>query len=173
MSTRKVFSIIGLILSVLLIICLFLPFIGGYGESYSLWKYFDLLGTSSTGVIVIIELLICVLAFILQLTGATKDAKLAYFGLGYYFTYHIALFISALDHSALDQLEFGFWIGMILSIATLIIIIIGSFVSNDSKPKYNGYMQPTGFDPKTGKPIFDAPKQIVGYDPQTGQPIYK
>ena len=45
--------------------------------------------------------------------------------------------------------------------------------SNDSKPKYNGYMQPTGFDPKTGKPIFDAPKQIGGYDPQTGQPIYK
>ena len=176
MSTRKVFSIIGLVLCSLLIVCMFLPFfdLGSYGGTYSLWEYFDELKTGSTAVIAIIELIIGVIAFILQLTGATKDAKLAYFGIGYYLTYHISTFITAMDNDVFDQLAFGFWLGLIFAIATLVIIIIGSFVSNEPKPKYYGYgPQPIGYDPQTGKPIFEKPKTIAGYDPQTGAPIYK
>ena len=107
MSTRKVFSIIGLVLCSLLIVCMFLPFfdLGSYGGTYSLWEYFDELKTGSTAVIVIIELLIGILAFILQLTGATKDAKLAYFGIGYYFTYHISTFITAMNNEAFDLMK--------------------------------------------------------------------
>ena len=172
MSTRKVFSIIGLCLSALLIVCLFLPVISSYGESYSLWKTFEMFGFKAAGVIVIIELCVCVLAFILQLVGVTKDAKLAYLGLGYFFTYHILLFATAAEGNVLSQLAFGYWFGLILSIATLVMIIVGSCVSNETKQRY-APMKPTRYDPETGKPIYEAPKEISGYDPQTGQPIYK
>ena len=174
MSARKVFSIVGLCLSVLLIICLFLPFYSFYGESYSLWEYFDKSKAIGTSIIIIIELIVAIVAFVLQLTGVTKDSKLSYLGLGYFCTYHISLFFSALSNEAFDELAFGFWMGFVLSIAAIAIALIGNAVSNESKPKFGGYnQQPVGFDPQTGKPIFEAPKEIVGYDPQTGAPIYK
>ena len=174
MSARKVFSIIGLCLSALLIVCLFLPFYSYYGESYSLWEYLDKSRAGATAIIIIIELVIAVVAFILQLAGACKDSKLAYLGLGYYVTYHVSIFFTALNNEAFDELSFGFWLGLILSVIAVIITIIGNLVSNNKKPSYAGYgPQPTGFDPKTGKPIFEAPKEIRGYDPNTGEPIYK
>ena len=176
MTARKVFSIIGLCLSVLLIVCLFLPFydLGEYGGTYSLWEYLDKARANATGIIIIIELLIAILAYILQLTGACKDSKLAYLGLGYFFTYHISLFFTALSNEAFDELSFGFWLGLIFSLIAVVITIIGNLVSNKKRASYGGYArQPIGFDPKTGKPIFESPKEIKGYDPNTGEPIYK
>ena len=120
-----------------------------------------------------IELVIAVVAYILQLTGVSDDAKLAYLGLGYYTSYHISLLFTALNNSATEQLAFGFWIGLILSVTTVLLTFIGSFISNKAKPKYGYGPRPTGFDPQTGKPIYEKPKAIVGYNPQTGEPIYK
>ncbi len=175
MSARKVFSIIGICISALLIIFIFLPFydLGSYGGSYSLWEYLDKSKAIATAVIIILELLLAVIAFILQLTGACKDSKLAYLGLGYYFTYHISIFCTALSNEAFDELSFGFWLGFIFSIIAVAITIIGNCVSNEKNGSTSSYGQPVGFDPKTGKPIYDKPKQIVGYDPQTGRPIYE
>jgi len=177
MSARKILSIIGIVISALLIVCLFLPFfdLGDYGGSYSLWEYLDRSKAGATSIIIIIELLIAILAYILQLTNVSKDSKLAFLGLGYYFTYHLSLFFTALNNEALNELTFGYWIGFILSLIALVITIIAIFVSNESKPKYGGYyqQQPMSFDPRTGKPIYSAPKQIVGYNPNTGEPIYK
>lgn len=175
MSARKVFSIICLCLTALLIGCIFLPLLdlGQYGGTYSLWKYLDESKASATAVIMIVELLIAIIAYVLQLTGVSDDAKLAYLGLGYYTSYHISLLFTALNNSAVDQLAFGYWIGFIISVTVVILTFIGSFLSNKSKPKYYGYAQPTGFDPTTGKPIYEKPKTIVGYNPQTGEPIYE
>lgn len=175
MSARKVFSLIGIILSVLLIVCLFLPFLNAYGETYSLWEYLDKSHAGITGIIIIVELVIAMIAYILQLSGVSKDAKLAYLGLGYYFTYHLSLFTSALSNEAFSELSFGFWIGLILSLVTVILTFIGSFVNNDSKPRMNSYSGGnsapiSGYDPETGKPIYAKPK---GFDPQTGKPIYE
>ena len=173
MSPRKILSIVGLSLSVLLIICIFLPFLDYGGGTFSLWEYLDRARSNGTGIIIIIELLVAVLAYVLQLTGVSKDSKLAYLGLGYYFTYHLSLFFTAMSNEAFSELAWGYWIGFILSLITVVLTIVANCISNESKPKFGGYAQPSGFDPKTGKPIFDVPKQIVGYDPNTGAPIYK
>lgn len=173
MTARKVFSLIGLILSVLLIVCLFLPFYDYGVGTYSLWEYLDKARASGTRIIILIELIIASLTFLLQLVGVFKDSKLAYLGLGYYFTYHLSLFFSALGNEAFSDLAWGYWIGLVLSTVTVIITIIGNCVSNDKKQGYGSYAQPVGFDPKTGKPIYEEEKKIVGYDPQTGKPIYK
>ena len=177
MSARKIFSIIGIVISALLIVCLFLPFLnlGEYGGTYSWWEYLDRSKATATSIIIIIELLIAILAYILQLTNVSKDSKLAFLGLGYFFTYHLSLFFTALNNEAFNELAFGYWFGFILSLTAIVITIIAIFVSNESKPKYRGYypQQPIGYDPKTGQPIFSAPQQIVGYDPHTGEPIYK
>ena len=173
MTARKVFSLIGLILSVLLIVCLFLPFYNYGGGTFSLWEYLDKARASGTRIIILVELIFAAVAFLLQLVGAFKDSKLAYLGLGYYFTYHLSLFFSALNNEAFKELAWGYWIGMILSLITVIIAIIGNCVSNEKKQGYVSYAQPVGFDPQTGKPIYEEQKQIVGYDPQTGKPIYK
>ena len=171
MSARKVFSFIGLVLSLLLIVCLFLPFYDGY-STFSLWEYLDESKAIGTAVIIIIELLVAVVAFILQLTGACKDSKLAYLGLGYIFTYHLSLFFSAISNEAFNQLAWGYWMGLIISTIAVIITIIGNCVSNKKRTGYAGHAQPIGFDPKTGKPIYEE-KKITGYDPHTGEPIYK
>ena len=158
MSTRKIFSLICMCLTILLIVCIFLPFfdLGSYGGTYSLWEYFFEANTGGTAVLLLIELIIALVAFTLQLAGATDDAKLAYLGLGYYFTYNISTFMSALSNSAFDQLSFGFWLGFILSIITVVLAFIGSFLSNKKKAVYT-YSAPTP----------------VSYDPYTGEPIYK
>lgn len=157
MSKRKVMSIIGLCLMVLLIVCLFLPFISDGDTSISLWENMDNNDRMEVNIIMLIELLIGVLIFILQLCGALKDAKFTYFTLGYYITNFLDVAIAMIKREYFKYLSVGFYLGFIISIATLVIVIVGSALSNEKKPKYYGYEEP--------KP--------VRYDPNTGEPIYK
>ena len=191
MSKRKFFSLIGLILTGILIVCLFIPFYDFEGyyyadRYYSLWTYLDKSNTLETPITILIELGIAALAYILQLTGASKDSKLAYLGLGFFFTFYVITFVEAIDNSAFDQLAFGFWIGIIVSTLAVLTTFIGNCLSNEHKkrsPKKKGqitgydpvtgkpiYAVPTGFNPETGEPIF---AKITGYDPETGKPIYE
>ena len=55
---QRILSIIGLSLSVLLIICIFLPFLDYGGGTFSLWEYLDRARSNGTGIIIIIELLV-------------------------------------------------------------------------------------------------------------------
>ncbi len=189
MTKRKVFTIIQLVLLCYLIGNMFLPFINNGYDSVSLWEYFETLGTHSLQIVVLIEILIGILACILQLCGAIKDSKLVYFALGYYFTYHLGIFITAVENEALEYTEFGLWIGLFVSAAVLILVLIGNLLSNEHKEKVRAprvsegrkpigfdpktgepvYAKPTGFDPKTGEPVYEKP---TGYDPKTGEPVY-
>ena len=175
MTARKVFSIICMCFTALLIIFIFLPLLdlGSYGGEISLWDYLKSSNSNSTSIIIIIELIIAIVAYILQLTGVTDDAKLAYLGLGYYTTYHLSLFFTAIANSAVSQLAFGFWLGFIFSLTAVILTFIGGFVNNKAKPKYYGYSKPVRYDPQTGEPIYEKQNKIVGYDPQTGDPIFE
>ena len=172
MTKRKVMSIIGLILMSVMIVCLFLPFISNGDESLSLWKLMDNQNRMEINIILLVELIIGLLIFILQLCGALKDAKFTYFTLGYYITNFVEVFISMIKNDYFKYLSFGFYLGLIISIATLVIVIIGSALSNDKK-RVSYSAAPVRYDPQTGEPIYEAPKQIVGYDSQTGKPIYK
>lgn len=174
MSKRKVMSIIGLCLNVLLIIFLFLPYAEGYRTgSLSQWDFLKTAFCEELPMVLLIEFIIGTVLLILQICGVLKDTKLAMLPYGFVFTTTFSIFLMAMNKNVLSSFEFGFYFTLIFAIAGIVILGIGGLLSNENKPKYSGYAQPIGFDPQTGKPIFEAPKQIVGYDPQTGKPIYK
>jgi hypothetical protein len=158
MSKRKVFSLICLILTVLLLINLFLPFAKLYGEDYSYWTYFskgyDIVGFP---ILILIGLIIAMVVFVLQLCGVMQDYKLAGYGLGFYSAFFMYALMGCLKHGSWEGFSVGFYLGWIVSIILLIVFVIGSFLSNKTKPKtYYGYgqPQPAGYDPYTGKPIY-------------------
>ena len=170
MSKRKVMSIICIPLMLLFIVCLFIPFVSNGDFSYSFWKLMDLQEQMQVNIIVIILTIIALIIFILQLCGVLKDAKFAYFSLGYLLTNYINVFITLMDkENASKYLSFGFWLGIILLISVLVLLIISGFLSNGNDDN----SEIIGYDPKTGKPIYDSPKKITGYDPYTGEAIYK
>ena len=175
MTKRKVFSLIGLVLSVYLIInMLFVPFV----QDEPLWEL-GLIGYDHiVGIIMLIELVLGIIALIMQLFGLTQKADFVHFGNGFYFSYHLYIFIEYLDHDVLDNAQIGLWLGLIVSALLFLVIFIGGFLKNEKneKPKLTSYKEPLGFDPKTGKPIYEKEKndkKIVGYDPETGKPIYE
>lgn len=186
MSNRKIMSIIGLCLMVLLLIGLFIPYFDNGYQSYNLWEYFEESDTSFH-ILVLIELIISIILLVLQICGVMKDTKLALLPAGFLMTWNLGLFLKALENN-FDPLSIGFYLSLILSVAVTIVLCIGGLLSNDKKQKMQYgptptgfdpqtgqpiYAQPTGFDPQTGQPIYAQPKRIVGYDPKTGKPIYE
>lgn len=189
MSKRKVVSIIGMVLMAFLIGNMFLPLISNGDFSYSFWKYLDQMDANEVNIIVLVELIIGLLVFLLQLCGAIKETKFVYFPIGYYLTYHVVLCINLIRREVFQYASIGLYLGLIVSTIVLILVIIGNRLSNESKPKYYGYSapkfdpqtgepifkekKPISYDPQTGKPIYEKAKKIVGYNPNTGEPIYK
>lgn len=170
MSKRKVMSIICIPLMLLFIVCLFIPFVSNGNFSYSFWELMDMQEQMQVNIIVIILAILALIIFILQLCGVLKDAKFAYFSLGYLLTNFINVFFTLMEkENAAKYLSFGFWFGIILLVAILVLLIISGFLSNGN----DGKRKIIGYDPETGKPIYDEPKKIVGYDPYTGEAIYK
>ena len=189
MSKRNVFTIIQLVLLAYLIGNMVLPFISNYGSEVSFWEALELEGTSSLQIIVLIELILGMLAGVLQLCGAIKDSKFIYFSVGYYFVFNLQFFIVGIRNDLLDQLKVGLWLGLIVSVILILLVLIGNLLSNEHKervyvakekddrkpigydPKTGEpvYAKPTGYDPKTGEPVYEKP---TGYDPKTGEPIY-
>ena len=89
MSKRKVMSIICLALILLFIICLFVPFASDGDYSISFWEMMEQQDQMNTNIIVLIEIMLAAVIFILQICGVLKDAKFAYFSLGYLLTNYI------------------------------------------------------------------------------------
>lgn len=170
MSKRKIMSIIGMGLTVLLIVCLFLPLLSDGDYSLSWWKVLDQKDEIHLDIIILLELIGTIVVFLLQLCGVLKDSKFAYFSIGYYLTSLVDMLIASIKSETFKYLSFGFYFGLILSIATLVIVIISGFLSNDSSEDdySNG---PIRYDPNTGAPI--KAQKIVGYNPNTGSPIYR
>lgn len=168
MSKRRIMSIVGLCLNVLLIVCLFIPMFSGS----SMWDMFSKTYVHYE-VVLLISLIIGSLLLVLQICGVLKDTKLVMLPVGFFITFNLSYLFAGFEHG-MDGFDFGFYISLITSIAEVIVLGIGGLLSNESKPKVYGYgPRPVGYDPKTGQPIYETPKQIVGYDPKTGQPIYQ
>ena len=175
MTKRKVFSLIGLVLSIYLIInMLVVPFV----SDEPLWEL-GLIGYDHiAGIIILIELVLGIIALIMQLFGLIKKADFVHFGNGFYFSYHLYIFIEYLSNDVLEKAQIGLWLGLIVSALLFLVIFIGGFLKNEKteKPVLASRKEPIGYDPKTGKPIYEEEKpekKIVGYDPKTGKPIYE
>ncbi len=175
MSNRKIFSIICLPIVVFLIVNMFLPFlviVNGYGntETYSLWRYFSE-GREINGypIIILIALIVAALLFVLQLCGLLKDAKLASYSIGLNSAFYFFALCDLIKNGG-SEFGIGFWLGWIFSVILIILLIIGSLLSNESKPKNmygnSNYGQPYGQQNNYGQ-------QPAGYDPYTGKPYYR
>ena len=177
MTKRKVISIIGMVLMLFLIGNLFLPFISGGGQTFSFWEYLDETNMLEAAIVVIFLLTFGFLTFLCQLCGLIDQCKFVYFPLGYYVTYHVILFITAITNDELGSLEVGFWLGLVIGLILFILVFISGFLKNVKKVK----RVPIGYDPKTGKPIYEEvekkvetkKKVPVRYDTKTGEPIYE
>lgn len=150
MTARKIFSIIGLVISLFLIGNMFLPY---YSTSYSSISFWEFNGESYqnigyTNIILLIELIILAVVYVLQLCGVFKTARFAYFTIGYYLTSCVANICLFSKHEAMSNTAIGFWLGFIFAVVLLIITVIGNFIGNESKPK-----AVAAFDPTTGQPI--------------------
>ena len=171
MTTRKIFTIIVMILLIFMFANMFIPLLGNEYISYSLWSYLESLGDETLRIIIIIEIVAAVAVCALQLFGVLKDAKFAYFTIGYYLTFFLDLLFTMMNNDTMELAQIGFWLGLISSVAALVLLIIGSFVSNEKKRKvYYNQGNIIGYDPKTGAPQYEQP---AGVDPLTGMPIYK
>ena len=152
MTKRKVFSIIGLVLTVYLIINMFLPLLKSDYSSLSSWEYFDRNDAMHVNIIILVELIVAALIYLLQICGVLKRASLSFFVIGFYITYYdLIYFITFAKNDYLQYTSIGFWLGFIVSIILCVVTLISEFVSNEKK---------------------QAPAS-VSYDPQTGQPIYQ
>ena len=177
MTKRKVISIIGMVLMLFLIGNLFLPFISGGSISFSLWEYLDELDMLEVAIVMIFLLTIGFLTFLCQLCGLIDQCKFVYFPLGYYVTYHVVLFITAISNESIGSLGVGYWLGLGIGLLVFLLVFISGFLKNVKKVK----RVPIGYDPKTGKPIYEeAEKKVVEkkkvpvrYDTKTGEPIYE
>lgn len=166
MSKRRIISIICMVLMLLLIGNMFLPFLSDGDVSFSFWEYISKnVDAIEVDIIVLLLLLGGAVVFLLQVCNVFKDAKPAYYPLGYYFTYHVILMISMMRQELFKYLSIGFYFGLVISLAVLVLLIISNRLDNHSSET------PVGYDPKTGKPIYFKPTP-KGYDPRTGEPIY-
>lgn len=182
MSKRKIFNIVNICLSVLLIIFMFLPFISVYGSDVNFW---DVNGEKHIiPILMIIELLGACVFYIMQVVGYIKETKNAYPFIGFGVTYYLYYFISAADAGSLDVLGYGFWLALICSVALTAMTIIANYMSDEApvRPQqpygggygynpnqygYNGQPQNNGYYPNQQMP---GPQQ--GYNGQNG-PMYR
>lgn len=166
MSKKKILTIVGSVLCLLLIICLFLPFVQYAGKSVSLWDNYG--DKNITRVIVLIELLIGVIMFGLEFMGIFKGSKYSLLGVGYSLTLYISSLYSALKDSMLDKLAFGFWFGFILSVAVIVIIVVNDFLTDESQDNNGQYSQ----QPQNYYNQMPGQQVPYGYNQVPNQPPY-
>ncbi len=151
MTKRKVISIIGMVLMLYLIGNLFLPFIAEGGKTFSFWEYFDTIEWLEIVIMMIFLLTFGFLTFLCQLCGLIDQSKFVYFPLGFYFNFHLWLFIRALEKENLGDFQVGFWLGLGIALLLVILVFISGFLKNVKKVK----RVPIRYDTKTGEPIYE------------------
>lgn len=150
MTARKVFSIIGLVISLFLIGNLFIPFYGSSYQSMNFWEINEqTFRGNSFNIVFLIVIIFAALIYVLQLCGVLKSTRFALFPIGFYLAIITVYFCLFANTESMEFSKASFWLGFIFGIVLLIITVIGNCLSNEKKQA--------------------AP--VVSYDPQTGQPI--
>ncbi len=175
MSLRKIFALITMILLVLLIVNLFLPLVDSEYESISLWDAYSSREADLTNFLILGQLIFGIVICILMICNVLKDYKYSLFSVGFILINYIDFYINLNDYIK-DYLSFGFYLGIICSIVTMVMVFVGNALSNEKKAKPMMYGQNygsapvVGYDPNTGAPIYARP---AGFDPNTGAPVYR
>ena len=154
MTKRKVISIIGMVIMIFLIVNMFLPFV----TNGSMFEYFENTwddgGRLQISIIIIVELVFGLLAFLMQLCGLLEHSKFAYFPLGFYLTTLVSETIELIDREHFNEVSFGYWLAVGLGILALILVFVSGFLANEKKAKKVKKV-PIRYDAKTGEPIYE------------------
>lgn len=155
MSKRKIFNIIAIGLLVVLFINMFLELADGSG---SLWDSLESLTIMK--VVLILELVAGIALCALQVCGIVKDSKYAVFPVAYFFTEFFQSFSFLMKNEAMDYAGIGLWVGLIVSIAALVVIIIANLMSDEAPQTFNGYRQGNMnpmYNQNPGMPMYNQP----------------
>ena len=188
MSKKRLFCIITAVLLMFMLINLFIPMIGNSSVSYSLWGYADANNTSSLGIVILLELIAGIVICGLSFMGILKDYKFVYFPVGYYLTYFLIQIFSCMEADSMDYVRIGMWLGVLASLAALVLTIIGNNFASDvagtsmyrnNRGGYNnggyngynnGYNNNMGYNQNNGGPYYN---QNQPYNQNMGPPMYR
>lgn len=188
MTGKKVCCTITLIMLCLLTINFFLPIMSDGEISIS---FFDIINefnrvgqADSVFSFMVIFYLIVYFSFlalgivncILCLCNVTKDYKYALSSISIPLLVYFVLFASLITGGG-KYMSIGAILGIILPVASLVLIFVGNALGNKSNSNNypNNYVNNLpntpikGYDPRTGRPIYATFK---GYNPRTGEPIF-
>lgn len=174
---KKIMSFVSLGAMVVMLIGLFLPFISNSGFSQSLWETLE---ANHFNIIVLIEIIAGMAIIGLSLGKIIKSPTVALFTTGFYLTYLIGFLFYVLDVAGLEYLGFGYYFGLISSLAATVALIVEFFLKDDltvnNMNNNMGYNNPQMgqpyYNPQMAQPYYNQQQTIIGYD-QQGQPIYK
>ena len=145
MNKRKIFNIVVISLSLLMMLDLFLTFENVEGVDHTLWGILSAGGKTIFIMYTIFNLLFC----IFDITKIYNKIELCFVSSGFYFTFFLMYMFSYVDAEALPNTRMGFWIGLVLSAFMLTFVFLTSrekideVVSDSSKnePKNNNNNQ--------------------------------
>ncbi len=138
LSTRRIISIIILIVAGFLIGNMFIPYIVDGSYKYTVWDI------KNTNVLILTALILTMVVYLLQLILNLKKnvAEIANYGIGYVFIHYYTMYtalVSTNYHSA------GLWLGLCASFVLLLLSTLWLLCNDDrKKPKLKA------FDPETG-----------------------
>ena len=179
MSPRKIVEIIAMVMALLIIIAIFVPYMGSGGYNINFW---DASGDKHLEpIFIILSAIASAVCMMLQVMGVTKDSKESYIGAGFIGIFSlISFFGKATSSNGFDYAMAGYWMIVLCGIAMLVLSVVAQFISDEApvRPQYGspygGYgqygQQPGGYNPMGGYPNAqpNVPQQ-GGYNPQAPQ----
>ena len=152
MNNRKIFDIVVISLSLLMMLDLFLTFENVEGVDYTLWHVLSAGGKTIFIMYTILNLLFC--GF--DIAKLYNKIELCFVSSGFYFTFFLMNMFSYVDANALSNTRVGFWLGLIISAGMLTFVFLSSrekideVVKTDSKggSKGSGSKKPNTRNPK-------------------------
>ena len=141
MNKRKIYDIVVLSLSLLMMLDLFLTLENVESVDHTLWDVLSAGGKTIFIMYTVFNLLFC--AF--DMTKLYNKIELCFVSSGFYFTFFLMYMFSYVDANALSNTRVGFWLGLIISALMLIFVFLTSREKDEvvktppkEEPKGNG-----------------------------------
>ena len=130
MNKRKIYDIVIISLSLLMMLDLFLTLENVEGVDHTLWNFLSAGGKTIFIMYTIFNLLFC--AF--DITKLYNKIELCFVSSGFYFTFFLMNMFSYVDDEALSNTRVGFWLGLIVAATMLMFVFLTSREKIDEKP---------------------------------------
>ena len=144
MNKRKIYDIVVLSLSLLMMLDLFLTLENVESVDHTLWDVLSAGGKTIFIMYTVFNLLFCTF----DMTKLYNKIELCFVSSGFYFTFFLMYLFSYVDADALPNTRVGFWLGLIVSALMLTFVFLTSREKIDEADKTSPKEEPKGNAPK-------------------------